>query len=297
MPNLSVLMPVYNASRFLRHSIESILSQTYKDFELIVIDDGSTDNSLDSLRHFTDPRIKLIDNPVNCGIISSLNSGYAIASGEFIVRMDADDFSLPNRFKAQLQFMEQHPDIGVCGTQYRIISEVLSEPSISMLPTHPDHLACSLLFHSCLAHPTVMMRRRLLEQLGSPLYESSYKHAEDYRLWVRLSGITRMANLKDIHLLYRQHSGQITRTKGTEQHKQANRIRQELLKQLGITPTTEEWKIHLDLCNSKCSEDRAAQEWIRKILTSNLAIRRYDQAALMQTLNQYIDLIESGSIN
>lgn len=297
MPNLSVLMPVYNASRFLRHSIESILSQTYKDFELIVINDGSTDNSLDSLRHFTDPRIKLIDSPVNCGVVSSLNSGYAIASGNFIARMDADDYSLPNRFKAQLQFMDQHQSIGVCGTQYRIINEDLSEAKASMLPTHPDTLACSLLFHSYLAHPTVMMRRRLLEQLDSPLYESSYKHAEDYRLWVRLSGITRIANLKEIHLLYRHHSDQITRTRGSEQIKQANRIRLEQLNQLGIAPTSEEWNVHLDLCNSKFDGDQSAREWIRKILFHNLATRRYDQTALMQTLNQYIDLIESGSIN
>lgn len=288
MPNLSVLMPVYNASRFLRHSIESILAQTYKDFELIVIHDGSTDNSLDSLRHFTDSRIKLIDNPSNRGIVSCLNSGFAIASGAFIVRMDADDYSLPNRFKAQLQFMDRHPEIGVCGTQYRIISEDPFQTTVSKLPTHPDSLACSLLFHCCLAHPTVMMRRRILEQLDSPLYESSYKHAEDYRLWVRLSGITRIANLKEVQLLYRQHSEQITRTRGSEQLKQANRIRLEQLNISGITPTSEEWEIHLNLCHSKGNGDQATREWIRKILMNNLTARRYDQTALMQTLNQFI---------
>ncbi|MDQ0194557.1 glycosyltransferase family 2 protein [Paenibacillus wynnii] len=288
MPNLSVLMPVYNASRYLGVAIESILSQTYTDFELIIIHDGSTDHSLEIIHQLTDPRIKLIDNPVNSGIVSCVNSGFAASSGAFIARMDADDYSLPNRFKAQLQFMNVHSDIGVCGTQYRIIGKVTPEVPVSMLPTQPDILACSLLLQCCLAHPTVMMRRNILERLEGPLYEISYKHAEDYRLWARLSGITRMANLKEIHLLYRHHEGQITRTMSREQLMQADRIRLELLNQLGLYPTPEEWETHLDLCNWKCNGDPSSREWIRKILSNNLLIRKYDQAALMQVLNQWI---------
>lgn len=288
MPKLSVLMPIYNASHFLGHAIESILSQTYPDFELIVINDGSTDNSLEILCHFTDPRILIIDNPVNSGIVSSLNSGFAAASGAFIARMDADDYSLPNRFKTQLQFMELQPDIGVCGTQYRIIGEVTTEAQVTRLPTRPDILACSLLLRSCLAHPSVMMRRNILDQLEGPLYESSYKHAEDYRLWARLSDITRMANLKEVHLLYRHHEGQITRTMTQQQSMQADRIRLEQLNQFGLFPTSREWNIHLDLCNWKWNGDSSSREWVRKILSNNLHVRKYDQAALMQVLSQYI---------
>lgn len=286
MPNLSVLMPVYNASRYLRVAIESILSQTYTDFELIIIHDGSTDHSLEIIHQITDPRIKLIDNPVNSGIVSCLNSGFAAASGAFIARMDADDYSLPNRFKAQLQFMNFHSDIGVCGTQYRIMGEATPETPVSRLPTQPDILACSLLFNCCLAHPTVMMRRNILEQLEGTLYESSYKHAEDYRLWAKLSSITRMANLNEIHLLYRHHEGQITRTMIREQLMQADRIRLELLNQLGIFPNSEEWETHLDLCNWKSNGNPSSPEWVHKILSNNLYVRKYDQAALMQVLSQ-----------
>ncbi|MDF9844974.1 MULTISPECIES: glycosyltransferase [unclassified Paenibacillus] len=288
MPNLSVLMPVYNASRFLRQAVESILCQSYTDFELIIIHDGSTDNSLEILSHFTDPRIKLIDNPVNCGIVTCLNRGFAAASGAYIARMDADDYSLPDRFKAQLEFMNLHPDIGVCGTQYRIIGEAKAESLIPKLPTDPDLLACTLLFHCCLAHPAVMMRRHVLERLDSPPYESSYEHAEDYRLWARLSGITRMTNLKDCHLLYRHHDAQISRTMSPEQLKQAERISLEQLYQFGLFPTAEELEIHLALFSPKRHGDQAERAWVRKILSNNLQVRKFDQAALNEVLSHCI---------
>ncbi|MNI60046.1 hypothetical protein D3C73_1152340 [compost metagenome] len=158
----------------------------------------------------------------------------------------------------------------------------------SQLPTHPDFLACLLLFHCCLAHPTVMMRRHILEQLDSPLYESSYEHAEDYRLWAKLSGITRMANLQDIHLLYRHHNSQITRTMSSEQLKQANRIRLEQLNRFGLFPNSEELEIHLALCNSQGHGDQAERAWVRKMLSHNLHARTYDQAALIQVLSHFI---------
>ncbi|MDT3428365.1 glycosyltransferase involved in cell wall biosynthesis [Paenibacillus forsythiae] len=287
MANLSVLMPVYNASCFLEHAVESILQQSYTDFELIVINDGSTDNSLEILERYSDPRIKLIHNGTNSGIVSSLNCGLNAASGAYIARMDADDYSLPDRFKAQIQFMDLHPEIGVCGTQYRIMgSPPHGDGGLSTaLPCDPDIVACSLLINCCLAHPSVMLRRRVLDRLHSPPYDPDYQHAEDYHLWARLSAITRIANLEQCYLYYRQHDLQLSRTRRLEQLRQADRIRLDLLNGMGLVPTSEEWELHLNLCYSRRSGDGSEREWIRKILFRNLSARRYDQLALMDVLN------------
>ncbi|ASA19864.1 glycosyltransferase family 2 protein [Paenibacillus donghaensis] len=285
MANLSVLMPVYNASHYLSNAIESILLQSYTDFELIVINDGSTDSSLEIIHHYSDPRIKLINNPENLGIVSSLNRGFSAATGTFIARMDADDYSLPNRFMAQLQFMDLHPEIGVCGTQFRIMDNSEVRMQTSTLPLDPDILSCSLLLNCCLAHPTTMIRRHVLEKLTGPLYDPSYQHAEDYHLWARLSEITRIANLEECYLHYRHHNDQISRTKGSEQLEQADRIRLDLIKGLGIVPTQEEWELHLNLCNLRKSSELSEREWIHKLLHINLITRRYNQVALMLVLN------------
>ncbi|QWU15228.1 Glycosyltransferase involved in cell wall bisynthesis [Paenibacillus sophorae] len=287
MANLSVLMPVYNASRFLEQAVESILQQSYTDFELIVINDGSTDNSLEILERYSDPRIKLIHNGSNSGIVSSLNCGLNAASGAYIARMDADDYSLPDRFKAQIQFMDLHPDIGVCGTQYRIMDSPRFGVSNTTLPCDPDIVACSLLINCCLAHPTVVMRRRVLDQLHGWPYDPNYQYAEDYHLWARLSAITRIANLNQCYLHYRYHDQQLSRTKSLEQIWQADRIRLDLLNGMGIDPTPEEWALHLNLCHLR-SRGLSEREWTRKIFSRNLLVRRYDQVALMDVLNSVL---------
>lgn len=287
MPNLSVLMPVYNASRFLGVAVGSVLQQSYSDFELIIINDGSTDNSLEILEQYSDPRIKLIHNGTNRGIVYSLNHGLNLASGTYIARMDADDCSLPDRFKAQIDFMNLHPDIGVCGTQYRIMN-VLSNEALTALPCDPDILECSLLFHCCLTHPTVMMRRRVLDQLTGPPYNPDYQYAEDYNLWARLSSITRIANLRQCGLYYRLHDQQLSRTQSAEQRKQAERVRVDLFNRMGLHPSPDEWEIHHHLCYST-TRGQSERNWITKILAQNLAVRRYDQAALMNVLNRVLE--------
>ncbi|MBY9078661.1 glycosyltransferase [Paenibacillus sp. HN-1] len=287
MPNLSVLMPVYNASRFLGLAVESVLQQSYSDFELIIINDGSTDDSLKILEQYPDSRIRLMDNGTNRGIVYSLNQGLNLASGRYIARMDADDCSLPDRFKMQIAYMDLNPDIGVLGTQYRIMN-ALSNEAFTALPCEPDILECSLLFHCCLVHPAVMMRRRVLDQLTGPPYDPAYQYAEDYNLWARLSSITRIANLRQYGLYYRLHDQQLSRTQSMEQQKQADRVRMDLLKNMGLTPSPTEWELHRHLCfgTTRCQPER---DWIMKILARNLTVRRYDQAALMDVLNRVLE--------
>ncbi len=122
-PKVTVLMPVYNAEKYLKTAIESILKQTFSDFELLIINDGSTDGSEEIIRSFNDKRIRLFNNEQNLGIIKTLNKGLNLAKGEYIIRMDADDISLPDRLELQVKYMEENPGIGISGTQARIFGD------------------------------------------------------------------------------------------------------------------------------------------------------------------------------
>lgn len=202
MPLLCVVMPVYNGEKFLAQAVESILAQTFRDFELIAIDDGSTDRSHDILAAYQqrDSRIKIHRQPRNLGLVEALNTGCRIATGEFIARMDADDISLPERFEKQLQFMEAHPEVGVLGTWIDYIDEDSTlhrrywHPPIS-----PKFIRWGFLFGPSLAHPTWMIRRQIGEQIG---FYRPVK-VEDYDFLTRASQITEIANIPETLLHYR----------------------------------------------------------------------------------------------
>jgi glycosyltransferase involved in cell wall biosynthesis len=199
---LSVIMPVFNAEKYLKDSIKSILNQTYKNFEFIIINDGSTDKSIEIIKSFDDQRIKLI-NQKNAGIVSSLNIGLKVASGKFIARMDADDISLSERFEKQLQCMDSK-NLDICGGNYMTISE--KGHLIKSYSTPRSHEMCTLSLISKVpfAHPSVMIRRDFLIINNLQYGQSIYQKAEDLDLWVRIherGGI--FANVDDIILKYR----------------------------------------------------------------------------------------------
>lgn len=201
-PKVTVLMSVYNGEKYLEEAIESILNQTYRDFEFIIINDGSTDGTSDILARYQqmDDRI-CIYNQENQGLIASLNRGCQLARGEYIARMDADDISLPERFARQVDYMEAHPEIGVLGTWIQYIGENGQIIGNECLPTAPGIIGWHLIFGNCVAHSSVMMRRDIAERVG--FYHSDALHAEDYDLWNRASAITDIANLPEILVQHR----------------------------------------------------------------------------------------------
>ncbi len=207
-PLVTVLMPVFNCEAYVGEAIESILNQSFRDFEFIVINDGSTDRSGDILARYErmDERVKVYHQE-NRGIISSLNRGCDLARGRYIARMDADDISLAERLAKQVRYMEAHPEIGVLGTWIEYVDENGSSQGNWCMPTMPALIDWSLFFGSCLAHPSVMMRRDVVEQLG--FYRPEALHIEDYDLWVRASGVTRIANIPEILLQRRDWAGSI----------------------------------------------------------------------------------------
>ena len=201
-PRVSVVMSVYNGERYLRKAVESILNQTFANFEFIIINDGSTDSTGVMLRRYeeADERVRVYSQE-NLGLIASLNKGCRLARGEYIARMDADDVSLPERLAKQGRYMEEHPEIGVLGTWVEFIDESGETRGDWCMPTLPSLLGWSLIFGNCLAHPAVIMRSEMVERLG--YYQPEALHVEDYDLWTRASFLTRIANLSEILLKYR----------------------------------------------------------------------------------------------
>lgn len=210
MPLVSVILPVYNGERFLREAIDSIMIQTFTDFELIVIDDGSTDTTPDILKEYAarDLRILVKYQPRNTGIVAALNSGCQTASGKYIARMDADDICLPERLTRQISFLNSHPDVGVVGTNIQLIDASGNRQGVVLFPETHAQICWSLCFYNPIVHPSTMMRRDVLFQAGG--YRMGYPNGEDYDLWRRVSKQARLANLPSVLLLLRKHASNLT---------------------------------------------------------------------------------------
>lgn len=221
-PLVSVLMSVHNDLQYLRESIDSILYQTFGDFEFILIDDGSTDGSGDFLKDLSDPRVALVVNPSNIGLTASLNRGLEIARGKYLARMDADDISEPQRLHRQVEFLEAHANIGIVGCSRHLIDD--GGKTIAIAPALENDLAIrwKCLMGNPFAHPTVMIRRQAL--LDNALqYDPSFRTAQDYELWTRLLPRMQAANLPEPLVRYRLRNG-ISRGSKTQQLANHDRI-------------------------------------------------------------------------
>lgn len=210
MPTVSVLMPVYNAERYATAAVESVLGQTLADFEFIIVDDGSTDRSLEILREFAarDDRVKLMSR-ANTGYLVALNEGLRMAHGELIARIDADDIAFAKRFERQADYLRQHPECLVVGCGLLLIDEEGEPFCESILPTEHDVIdARHLAGIGSLAHPAAMIRRQALERVGG--YRPQCYGAEDHDLWLRLGEHGRLANLPDVLMKVRVHAANFT---------------------------------------------------------------------------------------
>ncbi|QUT01924.1 glycosyltransferase family 2 protein [Proteus terrae] len=205
-PKISVLMSVYNDSIHLNEAIDSILNQTFKDFEFIIINDGSTDLSIEILKRYEekDSRIKVYANTSNIGLAKFLNKGLLLCSGDYIARMDADDYSYPTRLQKQFEFMENHKNIMICGTSMEIYEY---DNKFMTLPTNHNAIAAGLIFGTSFYHPTVMFRADFIKK-NAIMYPEDYKYAQDYGLWVNLLKLNQeniFSNLEEALLKYRIH--------------------------------------------------------------------------------------------
>lgn len=214
---VSVVMSVYNDSCYLKESVESILNQSFTDFEFILIDDGSTDDSWDILTHYSrsDRRIKVVKNEQNIGLTKSLNKGLELAQGEYIARQDSDDISLPERLRLQTEFLDSHIDVGAIGTGAKIIDEKGQILGFRHVDTDHERLKVFLLINNNFLHSSLMARQQLVKQIGG--YNENLRYAQDYALWWDISEIARLGNLPEPLILLRTSTNNITSKKRLEQ--------------------------------------------------------------------------------
>jgi glycosyltransferase involved in cell wall biosynthesis len=229
MPKITVLMPVFNCELYIQEAVESILNQTYTDFEFLILDDASTDQTVSIIKKCDDPRIQLIEKPLNTGYTNSLNYGLTIAKGKYIARMDGDDISFPERFAKQVSCLEANPDVVLCGTSYKIIG---NDKKLSF-PENHDAIKLALLRGNCIAHPSVMIRKKILDDF-SIIYDTTKEPAEDYDMWVRLLSIGKLHIIQDVLLEYRIYNTQVSRKRAEEQKKNDVEIKFQLLNYLDI---------------------------------------------------------------
>lgn len=208
---VTVLMPVYNAEKYLAEAIESILHQTYQDFEFLIINDGSTDGSEDVILNYAevDSRINYVKNEHNIKLIATLNKGVKLAKGKYIVRMDADDISVPERIEKQVSFMESHPNVGVCGSYFTVFGEGIKDPYVVTRPLGNETIKASLLFTNPLGHPNVIIRKSLMID-NDIWYNSRFYRIEDWGLWTMLMNKCDFENIPESLLRYRRTSTQET---------------------------------------------------------------------------------------
>ena len=217
---VSVIMPVHNMDQFVSDAISSILSQTFTDFEFIIIDDASTDHTLAVIQAFSDNRIITVRNTENKGTYPSRNIGISLSKGKYVAAMDADDIALPDRLRIQFDYMENHPDTLATGTYYTL----WGKDHIVEKPVSYPEIQAGLLNDNCILHPSLLVRSEVVKCLGG--YDEQYIYASDYDLMCRISLMGQIENLPDICMSYRWHPGQISQAKRPEQKGYADLIRQ-----------------------------------------------------------------------
>lgn len=213
MPKVTVLMAVYNGERYLREAIESILGQTFQDFEFLIVNDGSTDSTRDIILSYDDPRIRLVDNAHNLGLARSLNRGLKLAEGQFVARQDADDISEPKRLARQVAFLERQTDVALLGTWYKEIDAQGNLIGKARLPCDNTDIRWSFLFFCPFVHSAIMLRKPvILGRIG--FYNEALAYAMDYELWHRIARCLPVANLNDYLVRFQTHPQSMTATYG-----------------------------------------------------------------------------------
>lgn len=295
---VTVLMPVYNGEKDLRGAIESILCQAYPAFEFLIINDGSTDRSVEIIQSYQDPRIRLVHNDKNLGLILTLNKGMALSRGEYIVRMDCDDVSLPGRIQKQVHYMEKNPDVGISGTWVQMMG---AGKRTIRYPIEHDSIRCHLLFYSPLAHPSVILRKDMMETHGLS-YDTSYVRAEDYELWVRAGKYVKLGNLGEPLLQYRVRHGLKHMNLGHEQLATAARIRMNQLRAFGIDFDEKDVQVHevVSRCEGADGEKfyQEADAWLTRLKRHNDKAQVYPPEKFDEAIaSSWLSLCNAGTEN
>jgi glycosyltransferase involved in cell wall biosynthesis len=278
---VSVLMPFYNAAPYLAAAINSILQQSFTDFELLLIDDGSTDQSLEIAQSFAAQHkdIKILQNKANQGLVYTRNKGLAAAKGEYIACLDADDVALPQRLAKQVAFLEKNPNIALLGSFAGYIDQHDKQFHVETPKTAANRVGIWLLFQNCFIQSSVIFRKSCLENLQ---YRHLYPPSEDYDLWVQIAYRFPVANLPEVLTLHRKHDTNISKIQAEQQIENSEKILLYQIEKLNLQPSKTEFEIHKILVHYKYEPNLEIFEqislWLTKLCVANKASKVYKQA-------------------
>ena len=290
-PKVTVFIPVYNREKYVGEAIESILAQTYSDFEILLVDDGSTDHSVNTIRSFSDPRIRLVCNEGNLGIPKTRNKGVELARGQYMAMLDSDDRAYPERLEKQVAFLDTHPEYAQVGSwcrmmdaQGRILNRIKRQPVLA------DDIHAQLLFRCAMSNRSIMARTAILQEYR---YRNDYPRCQDYELHVRLAKDYKLGNLPECLVYGRVHPQQITGQTTDLGDAKKREIISKQLKELGVTFSPDDLDPHLTLSRMRKSRfipDTSYLEWARKWLLllqqANKQTHRYADPAFSRALGE-----------
>lgn len=285
MAKVTVLMPTYNVAPWVGEAIRSVLRQTYRDFELLVVDDASTDNTLDVVRTIDDPRIRIASFPDNVGLSENLNRGLDLIDTEYFARMDGDDIALPHWLQSEIDYLDAHPEVGVCGGGGQRFG---TSRSLIRFPEQHDDIAANMLFECTIIVPTVRMS--VVRQHGLRYRKDAFP-AEDYRFWADCLRVTRLHNIPDTLFRYRMHPTQICTSRREEQQGKVAAVRLFMLEWLSADFTDKEKQYYLNVfvpskINNK--EDIARLKTFAQRLIDQNTSGNYSDKALQRKFKSHI---------
>ena len=277
-------MPVYNTERYVGQAIQSILDQSFKNFELIIIEDGSTDNSLNIINSFNDSRIKIHINNKNKGLVYTRNKGLSLSEGEYIGMLDSDDIAYPDRFKIQIDFLEENMDFGMVGAWARFIDENGKRlPKKWKLNASPGRIPSIMLFRNYFVQSTVVCRSEYIKNLS---YKDGFIIMQDYMIWVEMVSKYKSWNLQTYLIDYRIHKEGVTNTYINRRSEKEKIIFKYQLSKLGIEATDKEIELHILIRYDKLIKDikllNDTEKWLLKIVQINEAKRTYNTKILIR---------------
>lgn len=286
MPKVSVVMPVYNRQKYIKSSVESILNQTFTDFEFIIINDGSTDKTLKILNGYTDKRIKIIENEKNSGIVFSRNRGIENASGQFIAMMDSDDIAYPDKLMKQVDFLDNNKEFGMLGTWVKWIDGNNKHVGKKWkLSAKPQLIAPIMLFRNYFVQSTILVRREAIPEWK---YSPEFEIVEDSKMWFEISLKCKVWNLQEYLLDYRVHTDNISNTEHSKQIANSRKLYKLIFKNLDINISEKELDSHFLIKNTNkipnIEELKSIENWLIKILKQNEKIKLYEQEVLKKVI-------------
>lgn len=291
-PLVSVIIPVYNVEKYVGSCLDSMISQTYSNLEIWIVDDASTDGTIEEVSQFNDSRIQILQNKTNLGLAASVNRAILQAKGKYIARMDGDDRSMPTRIEKQVKFLEHHSNISILGSAMQSFGQ---SNYAHYFP--PTHAACKarLLFNVCFGHPTVLIRKTVFDDPRNFYKEELQQYSEEYELWCRLVDNYQFANLEEVLVMYRTFPPSSRCEAAAKRKENSFVIRKNFIRSQWGNQSESDYQCHDHVCN--LSQGNRPQlgdwiDWLEKMKSLNLEQGAFEVDALSKELSKrYFELL------